>query len=717
MRTQRHPSLTGRRHRVARSRRAGLADRDRGSVLTICLVLIVIASLVILPLLSYSATVFRANQVVAENTAEAEAARAGLRVALADPTETYRICGSTSDVTLPGPGLDITTMTTCALLDVAGSSEYDEMYGVASAWYGESPLANIGVAGIVFDQPLATESDWISFSAARRPSELEPRVVWTPQLPVHALAARSAAPYALPPEYPLPGVSSCDVYFPGTYADPVVLSGPTYFASGVYYFESEVRVVGNTEPGGDATVVVTGHGDVAGCINDTAAWFSVIDPPVVHNITGKGATFVLGAESRLVVDDTDGPVTLLMNHRYVESPDADASAAPSIMTVNGRWDSETATFDDLISPTELHVPRSMVDAPSGTATAIEHGYVPSTLTPVRRAPTEPQNLIAAPRSGGAVFTWDPPVDDGGEPVTAYVVDILDELGDPTGSSCTTSETTGCTVSGLTNDVTYGAAVAASNTFGTSDATSVVPFVPGGEAFTTPGLPTDIGVAEAPETPVAKQSVYLDAFEVSWAEPADVGAATIDAYEVEVTNGTDVFTCATAGTTSCVVSGVSGGSVTPTDTFTISVRAENVLGWGAWEATDGFRLDELGEAYVPPEPVDPGRYVPLPVIEIASGSASSVDVRVPGYIAVPQGVVKISVTDPVGNVVKLTGGVLAAWFDIADPLAETFTIGIDAAPTQRRIRILTQVVGSSARSEAVVQINASGAWAVNSWSVS
>ncbi len=97
------------------------SGRDRGSVLPFVLVMLVIGSMVVVPLLDYSLTVFRANHAVSELAAEAEAARAGLRMALAEPVELYNECGNAglnNGVALSLPDLSIDATTTCYLLSV-----------------------------------------------------------------------------------------------------------------------------------------------------------------------------------------------------------------------------------------------------------------------------------------------------------------------------------------------------------------------------------------------------------------------------------------------------------------------------------------------------------------------------------------------------------------------------------------------------------------------
>ena len=109
------------------------------------------------------------------------------------------------------------------------------------------------------------------------------------------------------------GYPTCTVYFPGTYVDPLTLTGPTYFTSGIYYFEKQVTI----QNGAD---VVVGGGAVPGCTSDQEAIFYAMNVPSTHNMSGLGATWVLGKQARVVVSNampSASPVKLRFNTRYV----------------------------------------------------------------------------------------------------------------------------------------------------------------------------------------------------------------------------------------------------------------------------------------------------------------------------------------------------------------------------------------------------------------
>ena len=102
--------------------------------------------------------------------------------------------------------------------------------------------------------------------------------------------------------------------------------------------------------------------------------------------------------------------------------------------------------------------------------------------PPPTAPGAPPAPVAAGGDGWATVTWSPPTSDGGDAITGYTV-----TSSPGGKTC--AWTTGprwCTVTGLTNGTSYTFTVRATNSIGTSPASSpsnaVVPAVPVDDLF-------------------------------------------------------------------------------------------------------------------------------------------------------------------------------------------------------------------------------------------
>lgn len=737
------------RHRAVRAR------RDEGAVLILVLALIVIASLIVLPLLMYAVAVLRANQVVSERTERVEAAKAGFRYAMAEPQELFADCnpdvaGLNFGPTLSSPQLNVPTTTTCYLLEQRAAAEEEALpYSVATTYAGVAPPSGPGVIEPVYpNSGHANPNTWFGDSS----STFLPDSVWLPNLPVHGVNLRAAAGADMPDGYALNGYSKCKVYFPGTYKTALTIGGPTYFTSGVYYFEQPVTIVGGAD-------VVGGSGTHVGCSDDQWSAFYATGAPATHNIKGLGVTFVFGAEGRLIVDnsksvnsstgvvqDVPGPVKLRMNQRYVAPNDTGGapSAKVSIMTVNGDLDPVLAESNladagrDLElpgspAPARLVVPLSEVDSVN-VRPATHDSYRPSVHTPKPREPFEPEHVIGTPFNGAIVVSWQPPESDGGLPITKYVVSSP-ELATAT---CETTGATTCAVRGLTNGTPYRFQVVAWNDKGDSEPSDLSAQIrpANGSSLTAPVAPPNVRI-DAGDPPVVGQSRYQDAMVVRWDPQSSPTLAPIREYNVILTDLSTNLTqsCRTipiigdASEMTCTFTGLTAPDpdVLPTPyqpQYKVDVTAGNVVGASPTSTltpltlTPPDELDPAAHAYVSPiVPLHPP-FRPPPVVDFElKDPAHPVEIVVPGYVAVPQGVVAVGATGTGASAsIALDGGVLAAWVDLGDVLPHEFSLGLTNPKTQRVIRVRTVVDGTNVSSDAVVQINETGGWAVNSWVV-
>src|SRR5262245_10449996 len=212
------------------------ARRDDGSTLLMVLVLVIVASLIVVPMLGYAVSVLRANRVVGDRTVHAEAVKAGFRYAMAEPYDLFEKCGSAGlnvSVDLPSPELDVPTRTRCYLVDTASALEADQLpYSIATTYVGNVPPSGAGVIGPLYaGSGAAPAGAWMNDAQ----SAFTAATVWMPNLPVHGLNLRSGSGYEMPAGYPINGYDECTVYFPGTFKSEVVLDGPTFFTSGIYY--------------------------------------------------------------------------------------------------------------------------------------------------------------------------------------------------------------------------------------------------------------------------------------------------------------------------------------------------------------------------------------------------------------------------------------------------------------------------------------------------
>jgi titin len=168
-------------------------------------------------------------------------------------------------------------------------------------------------------------------------------------------------------------------------------------------------------------------------------------------------------------------------------------------------------------------------------------------------PTAPTGAAATRGNQAADVTWNAPVSNGGLEIKTYKV-----TSKPGGKTC--SAATGvhhCTVSKLTNGVSYTFTVTATNPVGTSPPSAPTnAVVPAG----VPGPPRN--VAASPRDMAAV---------VSWTKPAVTGLTAITHYTV---TGTPGGSCSTSGALTCTVPGLINGT-----SYTFTVTARNSVGTG------------------------------------------------------------------------------------------------------------------------------------------
>ena len=669
------------------------AQRDRGAVLPMVLVTAVIGMLIVLPLLDYAITLYKSNTQLVDKTARIEGARAGLRTLLTDPQGLYEQCssaGTTTPVQLARLDLQVTASSQCFLIGTGVANDPTALrYGNTTTQVGMNVPAEL--QGTTSPESGAADPTAWQASSSEVPEQDR---IWSPNLPVHALDPRAADPFEMPKADPAD--PTCNVYFPGTYRDPLVIDGLTFFMSGIYYFEDDVVVA----QGADAVV---GEGYVTGCTTDQDAAFYAIGAPATHNSTGKGATFVLGDSARFLVDDSDGSGdrSIVFNQRYVGSNETSvlSSAGISIMTVNG---SITST-DGRLSTGDIDVPMSYVGA--GTTTlATDQDYLPSTVSVDERAPGAPTAVVTSGRRGGSMLvSWQQPADEGNTAITGYTVTSNE------GETCTTGGWTGCVVTGLDpgNDdgddsnpdgsKRYTFTVTATNAVGTSPPSAPSsPRQPTGPQITLPTAPTGFAIQN-----------HSDGSVLTWTMPND-GRGVITDYEVVDALTELTVQCSTRGpeATTCDIDHSLLGAA-------VKVRARNGVGWGPFSSTLLVGQDSSAG----PVPVAPTPDLVRSVVDIDLTGTSTTRVVVPGYVATPQG--RVSIDNPRGEAVAVTGGFLAARIDVDDSrTGNDLEIGFVNAIVQRVLKIVTTSTDGRATNTAtaVVQVNEGGGWAVNSWEV-
>jgi len=342
-----------------------IAVRDEGSLLVLCMVLVVVSILVVFPILEFGIGVTRANRVAKSRSVAAEAVKGGLRTALADPRSLYRACGSSTPstpVALAGPGLTTSVSTTCAKVGESQATDSGR-YGSATTMVGALVPAEAG------RQYPGSGGNAVAAWYSNGNATLAPasNTIWLPPMPQRVVTERASTGFAMPSVF-----GACTVFFPGVYNDPITLTaaGMVFFASGIYTFTNTVTIEGEVD-------VVMGDGALQGCATDYEAATYALDAPSQHGISGLGATFILSGAGRLTIRAplASGTARVRFNQRYVTESMllSDSSAGVSLMSANGALDQHSA-WVSLEKPGVLSVPTpTMLDSQQTS------GLAPSTM--------------------------------------------------------------------------------------------------------------------------------------------------------------------------------------------------------------------------------------------------------------------------------------------------------------------------------------------------
>lgn len=198
-----------------------------------------------------------------------------------------------------------------------------------------------------------------------------------------------------------------------------------------------------------------------------------------------------------------------------------------------------------------------------------------------------------PVAGTATLSWTAP-DDGGSPVWAYFVTLVD---DTTGDSWTrTAEQTSYALTGLVAGHAYRAEVRSQNNAGEGAVASV--------PFTVAGAPGPVGGLSALVDRVARTLT------AAWSAPAQTGGAAVVAYEVRLDGGG--WLRLSPGTTSHTFGGIGTG------VHTVEVRADNGALDGAGQPVRGATASsQVSMPDAPVAPVAPGAVRGLTVVPDAA----------------------------------------------------------------------------------------------------
>jgi hypothetical protein len=110
----------------------------------------------------------------------------------------------------------------------------------------------------------------------------------------------------------------------------------------------------------------------------------------------------------------------------------------------------------------------------------------------------------------------------------------------------------------------------------------------------------------------------------------------------------------------------------------------------------------------------------PIIDVQFSTTSTVTVKIPGYISVPQGSVSVASTagSEVNKSLTFGGGILAAQVGVTGPAPAFLQLGLLNPVVQKTFKIVTETTSGTPRvtATALVQVNETGGHAVNSWVV-
>lgn len=223
---------------------------------------------------------------------------------------------------------------------------------------------------------------------------------------------------------------------------------------------------------------------------------------------------------------------------------------------NGHNDAWTQTFPADGLGHEINVT-------DGGEHVADFGLNDGTVVEEDTAPGAPASLEAAAGVEKVSLTWSAPANDGGSPVTGYVVQK--SFDGVVWTDVDTVEGTSLEVTGLTGGIPVPFRVAAVNAIGRGDWSEVV--------TATPESP--IVAPSAPAGPTATAGV--EKVSLAWAAPAEDGGAEVTGYVVQKSlDGVDWTDLDTVTGTSLEVTGLTGG--TPVH---FRVAAVNSAGRGAW----------------------------------------------------------------------------------------------------------------------------------------
>lgn len=360
------------------------AELDRGSALLMVLILMTVGSIIAVGLLTYARVLLDTRPALHEQNAAAEAVKSGTRMAIALQRDFGPSACFAASTNWSLNGYNVNSSCTTVTSYTTSANRYGTITTLNSgttadistpSWAGSTTtaltgniLVNIGTSTNPLSSSLINDGSATWNNTAQQ---------WWQMAGDNPTGANWVYPQ-LPqiPSFERPGsqasISACSLYFPGRFlgTTPLTLNGGThYFASGIYYFQRPLVITSGAQ-------VVFGEGSYAGCAVDAQAAYASTAPRS-HEITGKGATLLLGGGASLTVQESS-----VRFNRRVSTSTTRGSEGVSIRTVNFGQSNSTVVIpaDTVLTPDGTTTPiavHSIIPVANATPVA----YVSSTLAP------------------------------------------------------------------------------------------------------------------------------------------------------------------------------------------------------------------------------------------------------------------------------------------------------------------------------------------------
>ncbi len=284
-------------------------------------------------------------------------------------------------------------------------------------------------------------------------------------------------------------------------------------------------------------------------------WESVDNPAVLH--PSISTNIVVGSDNGKqqtisTFNSLQLPVTYLIQDPYDNVvkigeiyPNAMGLFLEQIITAGNHWSS---------------IGKYTVTAQYGNTINIANFSLNATVS------ESPTNLLAIPGNGKVTLSWSAPTDDGGYPITDYVIRYKKITDDSYTRFTLNASSSTFVITGLENGIKYQFKVYAKNLIGTGNVNKITAT----PTMTIPNSPTNLIV-------VGNTNATL-----SWSAPTDDGGSPIIDYIIRYKNSTLPFTTFSDGKSNSITSVITG--LTNGEQYKFRVAAVNEIGRGAFTNT-------------------------------------------------------------------------------------------------------------------------------------